>query len=233
MVTAIGFGGMTAAAANDDPALVEAAVAEGSVTIYHATDAEFSQPLFDAFTAKYGIAVEGMDLGVSTTYNRIISEAAAGQVTADIAWSSAMDTMMSLAANGYAEQYVLSDKAAIPEWAIYEDMLFGTTVEPFGVLYNTNQIAEGELPDSYADLITYLARDELNGKVATYDPERAGAALLAFAYSSEHRDDFWALAESLGAADVKLYSGSGSVRESVLSGENALAVYVIGSYAIA
>ena len=86
----------------DYAATVEAAKSQGKVVIYTSTDIAQAQALLDAFTAKYGIAVEYNDLGTNGAYNRAISEAAASQMGADIVWSSAMDLQMTLAADGYA-----------------------------------------------------------------------------------------------------------------------------------
>lgn len=218
--------------AAEGEALIAAAQKEGSVTIYHATDAAYSQPLFDGFKAKYGIDVVGMDLGVSTTYSRIIAEAAANQVTADVAWSSAMDTMLALAKDGYSETYRSTEAASIPKWANFEDKVYATTVEPYAVVFNTDAISKSDLPPTYADMIAFLKNNEkVKGKTAAYDPEKAGAGFINLAFDSQHRTDFWDWAKAIGQSGVKLYSGSGSVKESVLSGENVLAVGVIGSYA--
>lgn len=215
------------------PELVAAAQKEGSLTVYHATDSTYSKPLFDGFEKKYGVKVVGMDLGVSTVYSRIIAESAANQVTADIAWSSAMDTMMALAEDGYATEYTSPEAGKIPGWANYRNMLYATTVEPYAVVFNTDVWSSATLPDTYDGMIRFLREGgpKLKGKVAAYDPEKAGAGFINFTFDSQQRPDFWDWAKALGGTGVKLYSGSGSVKESVLSGENSLAVGVIGSYA--
>ena len=216
----------------NNAALVEAGKKEGALTVYHATDAVFSKPLFDGFTKKYGIPVTGMDIGTTVLHNRIISEAAANQVTADIAWSNTMNLMMTLAKDGYAEEYKSTESGSIPAWANYNNMLYATTVEPFGVVYNTDALKAEELPKTYADMTTFLKQSRLKGKVATYDPEKAGTSFLSFKFDSEQRSDFWDWAKALGASGVKMYSGSGSLKESVLSGENSLALAAIASYGL-
>jgi iron(III) transport system substrate-binding protein len=216
----------------DEKDLVAAALKEGTLTVYHATDAAYSKPLFDGFSKKYGIQVVDMDLGVSTTYSRIIAEFAASQVTADIAWSSAMDTMLALAQDGYAETYQSSEASNIPAWANYQDTVYATTVEPYAVVFNTDALKEAQLPKTYAEMIAFLKdQKSISAKTAAYDPEKAGAGFINFMFDSQQRPDFWDWASALGTTQVKLYSGSGSVKEGVLSGENSLALGVIGSYA--
>lgn len=218
----------------DYAALIEAAKAEGTVSIYTSTDAEQSQALQDAFTAKYGIAIAYNDLGTNGSYNQVISEAAAGQVTADLVWSSAMDLQMTLVADGYTEAYASPESASIPAWANYKDMLYGTTVEPIGMIYNTIALPADRIPKTRADLIKFLTDNqaELNGKIATFDPEKSGTGFLHHTNDARQTADWWDLAKAMGLNGVKTYSSSGSMKETVVSGENVLAINIIGSYAL-
>jgi hypothetical protein len=55
------------------------------VSIYASTDSAQAKALLDAFSAKYpGIKIEYNDRGTNGAYDRVISEAAARQVGADI-----------------------------------------------------------------------------------------------------------------------------------------------------
>lgn len=218
----------------DYAATIEAGKSQGKVVIYTSTDIAQAQDLLDAFTAKYGIQVEYNDLGTNGAYNRAISEAAANQMGADIVWSSAMDLQMTLAADGYAETYASPEKAALPEWAVYQDQLYATTVEPIGLIYNTGAIAEADFPKTRADLISYLQtnKDALQGKVATFDPEKSGTGFLHHTNDVAATDSFWDLAKAMGEVGVRTYSSSGSMKETVVSGENVMAINIIGSYAL-
>ncbi|SIT56439.1 Family 1 extracellular solute-binding protein [Mesorhizobium prunaredense] len=217
-----------------DAALIDAAKKEGTVSVYTSTDAEQSQKLQDAFTKKYGIAIAYNDVGTNGAYNQVISEAAAGQVTADVVWSSAMDLQMTLVKDGYAQEYASPEAANIPAWANYKNILFGTTVEPIGVIYNTKALTEDRLPKTYADMITFLKNNktELQGKVATFDPEKSGSGFLHHSNDARQRKDFWDLAKAMGDDGAKIYSSSGGMKETVVSGENVIAINIIGSYAL-
>ena len=48
------------------------------------------------------MSVEYTDLNSTELYNRFIAEEAAGQGTADLLWSSAMDLQVKLVSDGYA-----------------------------------------------------------------------------------------------------------------------------------
>ncbi|MDK1378574.1 MULTISPECIES: ABC transporter substrate-binding protein [unclassified Sinorhizobium] len=218
----------------DYASLIEAAKKEGTVSVYTSTDAAQSQKLQDAFTKKYGIKIAYNDLGTNGAYNQVISEAAAGQTTADVVWSSAMDLQMTLVQDGYASEYASPEAANLPSWANYKNTLFGSTVEPVGVIYNTKALSEDRLPKTYADMITFLKdnKTELQGKVATFDPEKSGSGFLHHSNDARNRSDFWDLAKAMGDDGAKIYSSSGGMKETVVSGENVIAINIIGSYAL-
>jgi iron(III) transport system substrate-binding protein len=214
--------------------VIAAAKQEGTVSVYTSTDAAQSQKLQDAFTKKYGIKIAYNDLGTNGSYNQVISEAAAGQTTADVVWSSAMDLQMTLVQEGYATEYASPESGHLPAWANYKNTLYGTTVEPVGVIYNTKALSEDKLPKTYADMITFLKdnKTELQGKVATFDPEKSGSGFLHHSNDARNRPDFWDLAKAMGEDGAKIYSSSGGMKETVVSGENVVAINIIGSYAL-
>ncbi len=219
----------------DYATIVAGAQKEGSVTIYTSTDQAQAQPLLDAFAKKFpGIKIDYNDLGTNGAYNRVISEAAAGQVGADLVWSSAMDFQMSLAKQGLASSYSSPEASGLPDWAKYKDTLYATSVEPIGMIYNTKALPESRVPRTRADLIKFLQDNKaaLKGKVATFDPEKSGSGFLHHTNDARETKTFWDLAKAFGAAGGRTYSSSGSMKETVVSGENVLAFNVIGSYAL-
>ncbi len=216
-----------------DEATVAAAKKEGAVSVYSATDLGLVQPMIDAFNAKYPeIRVDYNDLNTNIIYNRVISEAAAGQVGGDIVWNSAMDLQMRLAHDGYLDTYESDQKAALPEWAEYEGQLYAATVEPIGIIYNKLAIPEDKVPVTRDAMIAFLGTPEAAGKVATFDPEKSGIGFLIQTNDANTTEKFWDMAKAFGAAGGKVYSSTGSMRETVASGENILAFNLIGSYAL-
>jgi iron(III) transport system substrate-binding protein len=208
---------------------------EGKVVVYTSTDAKQAQALVEGFKAAYpGIAVEVNDLGTNGTYNRVLSEGAAKQVGSDIVWTSAMDLQMVLVQKGLAEGYASPETKDLPGWAHYKDLLYGTTIEPAAILYNKKLLPADWVPGSRAGLIKLLKehRDQLKGKVATFDPEKSGTGFFFSTVDLRHTHDFWDLVSAFGQADGKVYGSSGAMREKVVSGEHVLAFNVIGSYAL-
>lgn len=215
--------------------VVASAKKEGKLTVYTSTDSAQAKGLLEAFKKTYpGIEIDWNDLGTNNSYNRVISEAAAGQVTADVVWTSAMDLQINLVEKGLTAPVDTPEAAAIPAWAKYKSQAFGTSVEPAAIIYNKNLYPADAVPKSSADLIKVLQerKDALKGKVATFDPEKSGMGFLWSTNDATETKTFWDLAKAFGATQGKTYSSSGQMREKVLSGEHTIAFNVIGSYAI-
>jgi iron(III) transport system substrate-binding protein len=214
--------------------VISAAKSEGKVSIYTSTDLSQAQDLIDAFKKAYPrIEVEYNDLGSNGTYNRVIAEAAANQVGGDIVWSSAMDLQVKLFIDGLFAPYASAEKANLPAWASHKNTLYGTSLEPIGMIYNSKAIKAESVPKTVGALIDFIkANGKLKGKVATFDPEKSGTGFLFHTNDVKVGVPFWDLAKAFGAANGKTYSSSGQMKESVVSGENLLAFNVIGSYAI-
>ncbi len=217
-----------------DAELVQQAKQEGRVSIYTSTDLAQGQPLVDAFKAAYpGVEPAWNDMGTTSVFNRLISEAAARQVGADVAWSSAVDLQLSAVDRGLAETFKPAEAAKLPAWANYKSAAFGTTFEATAIIWNKRLLPAELVPKTHADLTRVLksGRDKLDGKVATYDPEKSGVGFMFASEDEAHVKDYWDMIRAFGAAHGKVYGGSGSMREKVVSGEHLMAFNVVASYA--
>ncbi|MFK8254132.1 ABC transporter substrate-binding protein [Ancylobacter terrae] len=212
--------------------IVDAAKKEGRLIIYSTTDAASAQPLLADFKALYPeITVDYNDLSSAELYNRIISEKAAGQPSADFAWTSGMDTGVRLAADGFAATYASPEIPKLPQWAVWKNAAYGTTFEPLVFMYNKRLIPEGSVPQSHAELVKVVQEkpDVFKGRVTTYDPSRT-LGLMLNVYDSVNNPKFFDDLRALGAAGMRIDASSGSMMEKVGSGEYVLAWNVIGSY---
>ncbi len=214
--------------------LVQRAKKEGKVAIYTSTDEAQGLPLVEAFKAAYGIEVDYNGIGTTDVYNRVLNEAAAGQVSADVAWTSSMDLQMALAAKGLLDVYKSPEAASFPATSIYRDMVYGTSIEPVTMLYNKTLLKPDWVPHTRADLIKLLQehKADLKGKVASFDPEKSGVGFLLDITDLRNTQNFWELAKGFGGVEGKVYGSSGAMKEKVASGEHWLAWNVIGSYAM-
>lgn len=218
------------------PEMVKAAQAEGALSIYSTTDSAEVAGLLQEFRTAYpGIAVEYADQNSTELYNRFISEAAAGSGTADFIWSSAMDLQVKLVQDGYAQEYKSSQRADLPDWAVYKDTAYGTTAEPIVFVYNARLVPEADVPRTHEALQKLLVdkKAAYQGKVTSYDPERSGVGFLFVTQDAlVNTDALWALAKAVGGAGGKLYTSSGAMMERIASGEHTIGFNMIGSYAL-
>jgi iron(III) transport system substrate-binding protein len=129
-------------------ALIDGAKKEGKVVVYSTTDAAAANPLIKDFEALYGIKVEYNDLNSTELYNRFIAEAAAGQGTADLTWSSSMDLQVKLVVDGYAVAYQSPEAKHLPAWANWKDTAFGVTNEPVAFVYNKRLVPAEDVPQT-------------------------------------------------------------------------------------
>ncbi|MES0179042.1 ABC transporter substrate-binding protein [Mesorhizobium sp. M0025] len=213
--------------------VVAAAMKEGQVSVYSPTDSEQAEGLIKGFEKAFpGIAVTLNDVASGAVYNRVVSEAAAGQVGSDVVWSNGLDLQLELVEEGYAERYRSAEAANIPAWAQYKDAAYATTVEPIVFMYN-NKIFKEAPPKNHKDLADLLdsKSTELQAKVATFDPEKSASAYTVMENDVINDNGFWPLIEAFGKAKGKVYSSSGQLREKVLSGEHPFAFNVNGAYA--
>ena len=222
----------SAVAATLYPAFDDEAAAR-TVTIYSSLDEDVSRPLIRAFqAANPEVAVAYHDMQTLEIYERILRETDAGEPTADLVISSAMDLQLKLVNDGYAMPVPEIDTDAWPDWASWRDSAFGLTFEPSVIVYHKPSFEDLPLPQNRADLIALLRdSDEIYGRVATYDVERSGLGFLFLARDLEHNRDIWDLVSAFGAAGVKLYSNSSAILDRVADGRFALGYNILGSYA--
>src|SRR3954454_17232342 len=130
-----------------NPELVNKAKAEGNVAIYTSTDLDQGQKLLDAFKAAFpGVEPQWNDLGTTSTFNRIVSEAAAKQVGCDIAWSSAVELQLTAVDRGLAADYKSPEAATLPDWAVYMTAAYAPTAEPAAIVYNKRLLPAEMIP---------------------------------------------------------------------------------------
>jgi iron(III) transport system substrate-binding protein len=214
--------------------IVEAAAKEGKLLIYSTTDATSAAPLLAEFRRLHPkITIEYSDLNSTELYNRIISETAANQASADMIWTGGMDTGVRLAMDGYAAEYASPEISSLPKWAVWKNLAYGTTFEPMVFMYNKRLLPADSVPQTHADLARLVKEkpELLRGKVTTYDPAR-GVGLMFNMYDVEYTPDFFGMIRLLGPADMKVYASSGSMLEKVASGEHLLSWNTIDSYVV-
>ena len=143
-------------------ALVEGAKREsGPVMVYHSTQAEDLQTVFDAFTRKYGIKVVDWRSSSENVVQRVVSETRAGKHDVDFI------------ENNSPEMEALRREKMLMrmESPFFADMRPGTlgahhtyatsTMDIFVQPYNTEKVKREDLPQAYQDLASPRFRDKL------------------------------------------------------------------------
>ncbi len=143
-------------------ALVEGAKREaGDVMVYHSTQTEDLQPVFDAFTRKYGIKVRDWRSSSENVVQRIIAESRAGKHEVD------------LVENNSPEMEALRRERLLlrMESPHFIDLRPGTlgahqeyatsTIDVFVQAYNTEKVRPEELPKTFEDLAHPRWKDRL------------------------------------------------------------------------
>lgn len=142
-------------------ALVEGAKKEGEVLVYHSTQASDLKPVFDAFTAKYGIKVTNWRSSSENVVQRVVSATRAGKSDVD------------LIENNSPEQEALRRENMLrrmdsPHFADMRPGTLGahhtyatTTIDVFTAAYNIDRVKKEELPRSYQDLLDARWKDRL------------------------------------------------------------------------
>jgi iron(III) transport system substrate-binding protein len=214
---------------------IAAAKKEGKVVVYSALDTKAAQPLIKDFNAVYpDIKVEYNDMNSTEMYNRFIAEVAAGQGSADLMWSSAMDLQVKLVDDGQAMTYASPEASKLPQWAVYKNQAYGTTYEPAVIIYNKRLVTGDEIPQDHASLVKVLNAkpDKFKGKVTTYDIEKSGVGFMFAVQDSKYFQGMKDLEKAFGATSYRVYSSTGNMLEKVSSGEHLLGYNVLGSYAL-
>ncbi len=153
----------------------------------------------------------------------------------DLVISSAMDLQVKLVNDGYARTYRSANTDRLPAWAKWRDSVFGFTLEPAIIVYDTRQFPDGDMPSTRFDLIRFLrdSADKLRDRIATYDPEVSGLGYLFASQDSLRSNSYWRLMEVLGGLNARLSCCSGEMLRLIERGEIAMAYNVLGSYALA
>jgi iron(III) transport system substrate-binding protein len=217
-------------------AIVEGAAVEGKVVVYSTTDTRAVSALLASFEQRFpAVHIDYREMGSTDVYERFLADAAAGEGSADVLWSSAMDLQIKLANDGYAAEYDSPAVPSLPAWAVWKNEAFGTTFEPIGFAYNKRLLDADSVPRSHADVVRLVnaAPERWRGKICMYDPERSGIGFLLLSQDAKTDPAFADTLKAYGSAEVKLYPTTGAMLDKVASGEQLVGLNVIGSYVLA
>lgn len=151
----------------------------------------------------------------------------------DLVISSAMDLQTKLANDGRAQRHFSSATEALPDWAVWNDMLFAFTQEAAAIVVSNAAFQGLEIPTNRQELISVLRQnpDRFRGRIGTYDIRQSGLGYLFATQDTRASDTYWRLTEVMGGLDARLYCCSSQMIDAVEQGDLAVAYNVLGSYA--
>jgi iron(III) transport system substrate-binding protein len=202
--------------------------------IYSSLDLPTADPMLSSFQRRFpDVAVQYEEFLTSEIHDRVLRETDAGQITADVVFSSAMDLQIKLANDGYAQQSNLPLSDSWPRWANWRNTAYALTYEPVVFVYHKPSFADEPPPSTRGELEQWLKRNQqrIHGKIATYDIETAGIGFLFFSRDQEQYRDIWELMGAMGAAGAKLHSTTSEILDRVADGRYIFGYNLVGTYA--
>jgi iron(III) transport system substrate-binding protein len=144
-----------------DAALVAAAKKEGEVMVYHSTQAEDLKPVFDAFSAKYGIAVKEWRSSSENIVKRVINETRAGRFTVDLIENNSPE-QEALRREQMLRPMESRHHAELRAGMLQAHKAYATsTLDVFVQAYNTEKVKKDEVPRTFEDLLNPRYKDRL------------------------------------------------------------------------
>ena len=198
--------------------------------IISTADINFFTPMIQSYLSSHpGISID-YTVASSTELMRALYDEGS---SFDLAISSAMDLQTKLANDGLAQRHTSNQTQDLPDWAVWNEMVFAFTQEPVAFVISNKAFANLPLPESRQEVINILRQNPevFEGRVGTYDIRQSGAGYLFATQDARASDTYWRLTEVIGTLDPKLYCCTSDMIEDVVDGELAIAYNVLASYA--
>lgn len=201
-----------------------------TIKIISTADINYLKPLIEAFREfRPNVAV---DYTVASS-TQVMDAIARENHSFDIVISSAMDLQTKLANDGFAQKHASLATQNLPDWAVWNDMVYAFTQEPAGFVISNALFNGLPIPQNRQQLITTLRQnpDRFRGRVGTYDIRKSGAGYLFATQDARASDTYWRLTEVMGTLDPTLYCCASEMIDDVVNGDLAVAYNVLASYA--
>lgn len=215
--------------------VISAARDEGKVVVYSTTNRSEVAALIRDFELLFpGVGVDYRSLNSSELHNRYLAETAANRHSADVLWSAAVGRQMKLVNDNLIESYKSPEVTSLPEWAVWRDMAYGTTLEPAVFVYSKRFVTGRDVPKTHGEFLRLITtqHDKFAGKVTTYDIDKSAIGFLFAIQDSRMQTGYWDLVEGLGANAVKLESDVSVMVQRIAAGKDYLGYNLVGSYAL-
>ena len=194
----------------------EAAQAEGAITFYTGASEVSEQEVANLFTEETGLQVEIIRLAPNKLNERILSEQAANQLSADIIRISGEDLISGIAeAGSFTTVELQSDVAdGLFDEAVFEDGLYYSSYDrlySFG--YNNQVIDEADAPQNWADLLD----PKWAGQSAIVQVGAGGSTAALTRFQLDVLGEDWL--RDYAANDPRIFDSSAALTDALARGE--------------
>lgn len=214
----------------EDHAVFGPQSSKDTLKIISTADINFFQPMIQSYLDDNPDITIDYTVASSSELMRAIFDEG---LSFDLAISSAMDLQVKLANDGLARRHSSNQTQNLPDWAVWNDMVFAFTQEPAAFVISRAAFKDLPLPENRQQLINTLRQNPeiFGGRVGTYDIRDSGSGYLFATQDARASDTYWRLTEVMGTLDPKLYCCTSEMIDDVISGDLAIAYNVLASYA--
>jgi iron(III) transport system substrate-binding protein len=189
------------------------------VVIYSANESVLDNLVFSAFEKETGITVQPVETGSGILMKRVATEKDRPQ--GDVVWGISRSLLET--SRAYFQPYRSQHRDAIPaEFRDPDDLWIGNNLHLLVILQNTKQVAPGQGPHGWSDLLDPAWR----GKIAFTDPANSGSAFTNTTFLAElwgPGEPGWTKVASF-LRNTKMLNKSSLVFQGVGNGEYPLGV---------
>jgi iron(III) transport system substrate-binding protein len=214
-----------------DEAWIAAARQEGHVTWYTTQIIDqFARPAAEAFEKKYGIKVDFLRTDSSELALRIVNEAHAGKVQADIFDGTAPTP--ALKRQGLVEQWIPPSAEALPGQYYDRDHYWAATnLYVLTPGFNTELVPKGSEPKTYQDLLDAKWKGRMAWNSASQTS--AGPGFIGIVLADMGDEKGMAYLRELSKQNIAgLKVAARQVLDQVIAGEYAIALQIFNNHAV-
>jgi len=209
---------------------------KSELVVYSVLSNKAAEPLINAFHKIYpniSIKYDG-DFGSNEINARFEEDIKSTGFSADVMWSSAVDTQLNYVKNGFAQPYRPKDSDFLPDWAKHKNLAWGTTFEPVVMVFNKTVVPGNLIPQTHDEFISLLKSHSefLSKKVTLFDTGKSSVGMFFKSQDLKHYSKANDLYQQLSLTGAIGSAGTGEMLKKINSAEFLFGYNIMGSYAL-